>query len=108
MYMVYFISLYIYIYIYIYIYSYINTVYTHTHTHTHTHIYIYIYIYTHTHTHTHTHTQSWPKILAPLANMIKEGFENVSALFILLIFYLKKSQKSNLSLENKNLKWGEI
>ncbi len=22
--------------------------------------------------------------------------------------YLKKSQKSNLSLENKNLKWGEI
>ncbi len=40
--------------------------------------------------------------------MIKEGCENVSALLILLIFYLKKSQKSNLSLYNKNLKWGEI
>ncbi len=40
--------------------------------------------------------------------MIKEGCENLSALLILLIFYLKKSQKSNLSLDNKNLKWGEI
>ncbi len=27
---------------------------------------------------------------------------------ILLIFYLKNSQKSNISLDNKNLKWGEI
>ncbi len=26
----------------------------------------------------------------------------------MLIFYLKKSQKSNLSLDNTNLKWGEI
>ncbi len=25
----------------------------------------------------------------------------------LWIFYLKKSQKSNLSLDNKNLKWGK-
>ncbi len=39
--------------------------------------------------------------------MNKEGCENLSALLILLIFYLKKSQKSNLSLDNKNLKWGE-
>ncbi len=39
--------------------------------------------------------------------MIKEGCENVSALLILLIFYLKNSQKSNLSLDNKNLKWGK-
>ncbi len=37
--------------------------------------------------------------------MIKEGCENVSALLILLIFYLKNSQKSNLSLDNKNLKY---
>ncbi len=36
--------------------------------------------------------------------MIKEGCENESALLILLIFYLKKPQKSNLSLDNKNLK----
>ncbi len=47
-------------------------------------------------------------MLAPLVNMIKEGCENESAFLILLIFYLKKSQKSNLSLDNKNLKWGEI
>ncbi len=40
--------------------------------------------------------------------MIKKGSENENALLILLIFYLKKSQKSNLSLDNKNLKWGEI
>ncbi len=52
--------------------------------------------------------QSWPKISAPLVNMIKEGCENKSALLILLIFYFKKSQNSNLSLDNKNLKWGEI
>ncbi len=52
--------------------------------------------------------QSWPKISAPLVNMIQEGCENKSALLIILIFYLKKSQKSNLSLDNKNLKWGEI
>ncbi len=47
---------------------------------------------------------SWPKISAPLVNMIKEGCENESALLILLIFYFKKPQKSNLSLDNKNLK----
>ncbi len=41
-------------------------------------------------------------------NMIEEGCENVSALLILLIFYLNDSQKSNLSLDNKDLKWGEI
>ncbi len=41
-----------------------------------------------------------------LVNMIKEGCGNKSVLLILLIYYLKKSQKSNLSLENKNLKWG--
>ncbi len=61
-------------------------------------IYIYIYIY----------IQSWPKISAPLVNMFKEGCENESALLILLIFCLKNSQKSNLSLNNKNLKWEEI
>ncbi len=41
-------------------------------------------------------------------NMIKEGCENESALLILLIFYLGNPHKSNLSLDNKNLKWGEI
>ncbi len=40
--------------------------------------------------------------------MIKGGSENKPALLILLIFYFKKSQKSNLSLDNKNWKWGEI
>ncbi len=50
-----------------------------------------------------TYVQSWPKISAPLVNMIKECCEHVSALLILLI---KKSLKSNLSLDNKNLKWG--
>ncbi len=42
--------------------------------------------------------QSWSELLAPLVNMIKESSENKPALLILLIFYLKKSQKSNLSL----------
>ncbi len=41
-------------------------------------------------------------------NMIKEGCENYSALLILLIFYKKKSLKSNLSLDDKNLKWEEM
>ncbi len=51
--------------------------------------------------------QSWPKISAPFVKMTKGGCENVSALLILLIcfFYHKKS---NLSLNSKNLKWGEI
>ncbi len=40
--------------------------------------------------------QSWPKISAPRVNMNKEGCENESALLILLIFYLKHSQQSNL------------
>ncbi len=35
----------------------------------------------------------------------RKGCGNLSALLILLIFYLKKS---NFSLDNKNLKWGEI
>ncbi len=39
--------------------------------------------------------------------MIKEGCGNKSALLILLIYYLKNAQKSNLSLENKNLKCGK-
>ncbi len=39
--------------------------------------------------------------------MIKEGSENLFALLILLIFYFKKSQ-NNLSLDNKNFKWGEV
>ncbi len=57
-----------------------------------------------------SYTQSWSELLAPLGNinMIKEGCENESALLILLIFYLNKSQKSNLSLDNNNLKWKEI
>ncbi len=42
--------------------------------------------------------QSWSELMAPLVNMIKEGSENKPALLIILIFYLKKSQKSNLSL----------
>ncbi len=41
-------------------------------------------------------------------NMIKEGCENESALLILLIFYFGNPHKSNLSLDNKNLKWGEM
>ncbi len=49
----------------------------------------------------------WSELLAPLVNMIKEGYGNESALLILLIFYLENSQKSNLSLDNKNLKWGK-
>ncbi len=53
--------------------------------------------------------QSWSKISAPMVNMIKEGCENVSALLILFVFYLFfNHKKSNLSLENKILKWGEI
>ncbi len=71
-------------------------------------IYIYIYIYTYTHIYTYIYAQSWSELLAPLVNMIKGGCENEFALLILLIFYLKKSQKYNLSLENKNLKWEEI
>jgi len=57
---------------------------------------------------TSQYIQSWPKISAPLVNMIKGSCENQSALLILLIFYLKKSQKWKLSLDDKNLKWGEI
>jgi len=49
----------------------------------------------------HIYIQSWPKISAPLVNMIKEGCENESALLILLIFYCKISPKSNLSFDNK-------
>ncbi len=37
--------------------------------------------------------------------MIKGGCENKSVSLILFIFILKQLQKSNLSLENKNLKW---
>ncbi len=51
---------------------------------------------------------TWSELLVPLVNMIKEGCENKCALLILLNFYLKKSQKSKRSLENKNLKWGKI
>ncbi len=43
------------------------------------------------------------KISAPSVNMIKEVCENYSALLILLIFlFFLKSQKSKLSLDNKN------
>ncbi len=38
--------------------------------------------------------------------MIKEGCKNTFALLIHLIFYFKKSQNSELSLEDKNIKWG--
>ncbi len=38
--------------------------------------------------------------------MIKGGCENSSALLNLFIFYFKNSQKSNLLLDNKNIKWG--
>ncbi len=65
------------------------------------HIYIYIYIY--------IHIQSWSKISAALVNMIKGSCENDSALLILLIFYFfLNHNKSKLSLDNKNLKSGEI
>ncbi len=53
------------------------------------------------------HLHTWSGLLVPLVNMIKEGCGNKSALLILFIFYLKKSQKSNLSLENNNFKWGK-
>ncbi len=51
---------------------------------------------------------TWSELLVPFVNMIKEGCGNKSALLILLIYYLNNSQKSNLSLENNNLKCGEI
>ncbi len=41
-----------------------------------------------------------------LVNMNKEVCENLSAQLIFLNFYLQNSEKSNLSLDNKNLKWG--
>ncbi len=41
-----------------------------------------------------------------LVNMNKEVCENVSAQLILLNLYLQNSEKSNHSLDNKNLKWG--
>ncbi len=50
---------------------------------------------------------TWSEFLVPLVNMIKEGCGNKSALLIILIYYLKKLQKSNILLENKNLKWGD-
>ncbi len=37
----------------------------------------------------HLYKQTWSELLAPLVNMIKEGFENSSALLIFLIFYKK-------------------
>ncbi len=61
---------------------------THTHTHTHTHTYIYIYIYTHT---------VVVKIIGTLVKYVTP--------FDLLFFF--KSQKSNLSLENRNLNGGK-
>ncbi len=45
------------------------------------------------------------KNIAPLVNMVKEGYEK---LLVLLIFYFFLSQKSNLTFATKNLKWGEI
>ncbi len=51
--------------------------------------------------------QSWPKISAPLVNIVK----NLSALLILLlevILFKNNSQKSKIGLDNKNLQWGEI
>ncbi len=81
---------------------------THIHTHTHMYIYIYIYICIYMHMCIHIHIHMWSELLVPLVNMIKEGCGNKSALLILLIFCLKKSKKSNLSLENKNLKWQKL
>ncbi len=57
--------------------------------------------------HLNNYLQSWQKISAPLVIMVKQGCENESALLILLIIYFKKLQKSNISLDNKNLKWGK-
>ncbi len=53
--------------------------------------------------------QSWPNILAPLVNMIKEGCELLFffLLLILLILFKKKNiyiYIYNLSVDNKNLK----
>ncbi len=42
-----------------------------------------------------------------MVNMFKKVCENESALLILLIFYIKKSQKSNLSLDNKKKNGGK-
>ncbi len=36
---------------------------------------------------------TWSELLVPLVNMIKEGCENICALLILLIFYLKKKNE---------------
>ncbi len=50
-----------------------------------------------------THVQCPPLILAPLVNLSKGSCENKSALFILLIFHSKNSQKT---IEVKQLKVG--
>ncbi len=54
-------------------------------------IIIYIYIY--------MRYSARHLIVAPLINVRKVSGENKSALFILLIFHLKNSQNSNLSLK---------
>ncbi len=53
-------------------------------------------------------TRSKVLLIQRLVNMTKEVCGNQYALLILLIYCLKNSQNFNLSLENKNLKWGEI
>ncbi len=50
--------------------------------------------------------QSWPNILAPLVNMIKEGCELLFFFLLLILLILfKKKYIYNLSVDNKNLKW---
>ena len=45
-----------------------------------------------------------PELLAPLVNMSKTGYENISLLFILLVFHSKYSKKSYLFIEVKLFK----
>ncbi len=52
------------------------------------------------------HIHTWSELLVPLVNVITEGCGDKAALLIVLIYYLENSKKSNLSLENGNLKWG--
>ncbi len=52
-----------------------------------------------------TDIQLCSKLFIPMLNMIKEGCENKSISLFILMFYFLHLQKSNLALENKDLKW---
>ncbi len=59
---------------------------------------VFIYIYIHT---------VVVRIIGTLGKYDQRRLWKLICMLILLIFYLKNSQKYNLSLENKNLKWEE-